>query len=227
MGQFEPHLISRGTMLALYYLSGSPYAWRVRLALEHKAIPYQLRTMSYDAGDFKKAEFAALNPRCRVPVIVDDGFALYESAAIVEYLEERQPDGPRLFSADLRQRAIERRMIREADQYFATALEHLVEAILFTPAERRSQDKIDSAWGAMRAELAMWETAIKGEYLAGEMSAADFTLFPEIALGQRIAERNPDHIRQPLLGPQLTVWMERMTQLPVVQETWPHHWRNS
>ena len=62
--------------LTLYYLSGSPYAWRVWLALEHKGIPYQLRSMSYDAGDFQKPEFAALNPRRRVPVIAeDDGFA--------------------------------------------------------------------------------------------------------------------------------------------------------
>ena len=76
--------------LTLYYLSGSPYAWRVWLALEHKGIPYQLRSMSYDAGDFQKPEFAALNPRRRVPVIVeDDGFALYELAAIVEYLDEK------------------------------------------------------------------------------------------------------------------------------------------
>ena len=70
--------------LTLYYLSGSPYAWRVWLALEHKGIPCQLRSMSYDAGDFQKPDFAALNPRRRVPVVVEeDGFALYESAAIV------------------------------------------------------------------------------------------------------------------------------------------------
>ncbi len=107
--------------LTLYSLSGSPYAWRVWLALEHKGIPYRLRPMSYDAGDFRSPEFAALNPRRRVPVIVeDDGFALYESAAIVEYLEERSQDGARLFSADPRERAIQRRMVREADQYFAT-----------------------------------------------------------------------------------------------------------
>ncbi|TMJ48428.1 MAG: hypothetical protein E6G84_11845, partial [Alphaproteobacteria bacterium] len=35
-------------------------------------------------------EFAALNPRRKVPVIVDEGFALYESGAIVEYLEDKR-----------------------------------------------------------------------------------------------------------------------------------------
>src|SRR5215218_2708352 len=45
----------------------------------------------------------ALNPRGRVPVIVDDGFALFESAAILEFLEDKQPGEPRLFSANLRE----------------------------------------------------------------------------------------------------------------------------
>src|SRR5229473_6821470 len=87
--------------LAFYYASGSPYAWRVWLALEHKGIPYEMKTLSFDAGDLRKPEFLKLNPRHRVPVIVDDGFVLYESAAIVEYLEDREPGEPRLFSADL------------------------------------------------------------------------------------------------------------------------------
>lgn len=211
--------------LTLHYLSGSPYAWRVWMALEHKGIPYRLRTLSYDAGDFQKPDFAALNPRRRVPVIEDDGFALYESAAIVEYLEDKWRNRPALFSADVRQRAIERRMVREADQYFATALEHLVEAVLFTPPEKRSQTSIAAAWEGMRSELTVWETLIQGEFLAGGLSAADLTLFPEIALGRRIADRNPGLVAGPLLGPRLGAWMSRMEALAVVQRTWPPHWR--
>lgn len=215
--------------LTLYYLSGSPYAWRVWLALEHKGIPYRLKSMSYDAGDFQTPEFAALNPRRRAPVIVDDdGFALYESAAIVEYLDEKSQGGARLFSPDPRQRAVQRRMVREADQYFAAGLEHLVEAVLFTPPERRSREKIDAAWEGMRAELALWEGLIEGEWLAGGgLSAADFTLFPEIALGRRIAQRNPGLAERELLGPRLRAWMARMEALPVVRRTWPPHWRPS
>ncbi len=165
--------------LTLYYMSGSPYAWRVWLALEHKQIPCELKTMSYDAGDFKKPEFLALTPRRKVPVIVDDGFALYESAAIVEYLEDKQPTQPRLFSADLRQRAIERRLVREADQYFAAAMEHLV----------------------------------------------DFTLYPQIALVQRIGSRNPGLLAADMIGPSVSAWMRRMEALPCTRKTWPPHWQ--
>ena len=81
--------------LTLYYLSGSPYAWRVWLSLEHKGINYDLKPLSFDGGDFDKPEFVAFNPRRRVPVIVDGDFVLYESAAIVEYISDKWPGEPR------------------------------------------------------------------------------------------------------------------------------------
>jgi glutathione S-transferase len=210
--------------ITLHYLSGSPYAWRVHLALEHKAIPYALRTMSYDAGDFRDPAFAALNPRRRVPVIEHDGFVLYESAAIVEYLEDIGPPTHRLFADEPRRRAIQRRLVREADQYVATELEHLVDAVLFTPPDRREPARIAAAWAALRQELGLWERLIEGEFLAGDFSAADITLFPELALARRITTRNPGLVEGALVGPRLEAWMGRMEALPVIRRTWPPHW---
>jgi glutathione S-transferase len=210
--------------ITLHYLSGSPYAWRVQLALEHKGLAYTIRAMSFDAGDFRKPDFAALNPHRRVPVIEHDGFVLYESAAIVEYLEDIAPDAPRLFAADPRRRAIQRRLVREADQYVAPALEHLVEAVLFTPPERREPPRIASAWQTLRDEVALWEGLIEGAFLAGDLSAADFTLFPELALARRIAARNPDLVQGTLTGPNLAARIARMEALPAVRRTWPPHW---
>src|SRR4051812_5966515 len=109
--------------VTLYYMSGSPYAWRVWPALEHRGIAHEVKVISYDAGDLSTPEFVAMNPRKRVPVLRDDDFALYESAAIVEYIADKWAGEPRLFSADLRQRAIQRRMIRELDQYVGEHLE--------------------------------------------------------------------------------------------------------
>lgn len=64
-------------MLRFYYGSGSPYAWRVWLALEHKRIPYELVTLSLANSEQKKAAFLAVNPRGQIPAIDDDGFCLY------------------------------------------------------------------------------------------------------------------------------------------------------
>ncbi|OFV80016.1 MAG: hypothetical protein A2W26_01405 [Acidobacteria bacterium RBG_16_64_8] len=211
--------------LTFYYASGSPFAWRVWLALEHKGIPYELKIMSFDAGDLQKPEYLALNPRHRVPVIVDDGFALYESAAIVEYLEDRWPREPRLFSTDLRQRALQRRMVREADAYFAEAMTHLAQALLFTPKERWSEDQISGACAEIQKELSLWEGAITGDYLAGALSAADFTLYPQVALVVRMAGRKPGLAPADLIGPRMTAWQRRMEALPITQKTWPPHWK--
>jgi glutathione S-transferase len=210
--------------VTLYYVSGSPYAWRAWLALAHKGIEYKLTTLSYDAGDLNKPEFTALTPRRRVPVLVDGDFVLFESAAIVDYVEERWPGEPRLFSAELRQRAVERRMVREADAYFAAVMERLVAAVLFTPAEKRSPERIARICGDLKKELAVWEATIVGDYLAGALSAVDFALYPQIALVERMGKRNPSLIPPDLMGPKLRAWMGRMTALPIVQATWPPHW---
>jgi len=99
--------------LILYYGSGSPYAWRVQLALEHKALPYELKVLSFSAGDTRKPEFLALNPRHQVPVLVDGDFKLYESNAIVEYIDEAYPGrGAPLFPGDAKTRALIRRVTR-------------------------------------------------------------------------------------------------------------------
>ena len=82
--------------LTFYYGSGSPFAWKVWLILEHKGIPYEFRLLTFDRGDTKSSEFRAVNPRGKVPAILDDGFALWESAVIAEYLEERYPQKPLL-----------------------------------------------------------------------------------------------------------------------------------
>jgi glutathione S-transferase len=206
----------------LYYGSGSPYAWRVWLALEHKQISYELKVLSFDAGDLENPEFLELNPRHKVPVLVDDGFALYESAAIVEYVEERWPDKPRLFSADLRARAVERRMIREADQYFAEAMERLVDGVLMTPKEKSNAGAIATAVSSIGKELSIWETMSGGDFLAGPLSAVDFTLYPELAIARRIARRTGGDLA---MGPRITSWAGRMEELDIVKKTWPPHWK--
>jgi len=54
--------------ITFYYGSGSPYAWRVHLALEHKALPYDRKILSFAAGDTRKPEFVALRIErdCRI-----------------------------------------------------------------------------------------------------------------------------------------------------------------
>jgi glutathione S-transferase len=195
----------------LYYGSGSRYAW---LALEQKGMPYELKTMSFTAGDLKTAEFLTLNPRRRVPVLVDDGFALYESAAIVEYIDEKWPAGPPLFAAEVCERAVQRRMVREADQYLARIIERVA-----------AEGGAEEARSDLQQELAYWESVITGDYFTGALSVVDLTLYPFLTLLLRIAGREPGFAVAGLVGPRLSAWIDRMHALPLVQRTWPPHWR--
>jgi glutathione S-transferase len=211
--------------IEFYYGSGSPYAWRVWLALEHKAIPYVQKVMSFAEGDLKKPAYTALNPRQKVPAIVDNGFVLYESAAILEYLDEAHPgSGHALFPDEVKARARARRLVREADEYLAHPMEDLVEQILFTKPPEQDARRIAAARDRFVAELATFERELKGDFLCGEAGAADFTVYPLLALTLRMEIKKPDLAVRKAIPPKMSEWMKRVEALPYFRKTWPSHW---
>ncbi len=211
--------------LAFYCGSGSPFAWKVWLTLEHKQIPYEFKLLSFDRGDTKAPEFRAINPRGQVPAIVDDGFALWELTAIVEYLEERYPQQP-LLPKDARGRATVRRLMLEANHHLSEADTDLMSATLF----RKADQPVDGAAIAagqtkLLEELARWEAMLTGDYLAGPLSLADFTAYPYLRIVRRIDERQPGNGLGDRLPARLTAWMRRIEALPYYGKTIPPHWK--
>lgn len=57
-------------------------------ALEELGVPYERVLADFRKGDTKKPEFLALNPNGKVPLLVHDGVAVFESAAIIIHLGE-------------------------------------------------------------------------------------------------------------------------------------------
>lgn len=211
--------------LTFYYGSGSPYAWRVWLALEHKGIAYEMKTVSFSAGDLAKPEYVALNPRRKVPTIADGDFSLYESAAILEYLEEQYSTGKVLFPGSVRQRAVIRRLVREADEYLAHALERLVDHVLFTKREKWDLAVIAAGREAFLKELEVFEGYLRDDWFGSELSAADFAIYPIIALCLRMEKKKDDLNVRGSIGPKITKWMKRMEALPFFEKTYPPHWK--
>jgi glutathione S-transferase len=82
----------------------SPYAMSVFVALTEKQLPFEIRTLDLDAGANNDPDYARTSLTQRVPTLIDRGFALSESSAIAEYLDDAFPDPP-LFPADRQQRA--------------------------------------------------------------------------------------------------------------------------
>ena len=212
--------------IVLYYGSGSPFAWRAQLALEHKALPYELKVLSFAAGDTRKPEFIALNPRHRVPVLVDGDFVLSESSAIAEYLDEAYPGrGAPLFPGDIRTRAVIRRMIREIDEDFDAALDPLTTQAFSKKPEERDAKAIAEARKGLVAELNLFSDAMRGDYLAGPLSAADYALYTLIAFISRSEMKLPDLDADGMLTPRLASWKTRIESLPYFDKTIPPHWR--
>jgi glutathione S-transferase len=82
--------------LAFYCGSGSPFAWKVWLTLEHKQVAYELKVLSFDRGDTKSPEFLAVNPRGQVPAIggqsdAADGLVQHDIAQRLTVGSDRDP----------------------------------------------------------------------------------------------------------------------------------------
>ncbi|MBL8709890.1 MAG: glutathione S-transferase family protein, partial [Rhodospirillaceae bacterium] len=192
---------------------------------EHKGVPFEAKRLSFDNDDTKTPAFLAINPRGRVPAILDDGFPLWESAAIIEYLEERFPERP-LLPKDIHARATVRRMVNEADNYLATISGELVEQAVYLTAAERDPAKSAASRKQMMDELMRLEGCFNGDYLHGTLGLADYAAYPYVRMAQRADERAPGlGIARADMPPKVRAWMERIEALPYYARTIPPHWK--
>ena len=209
--------------ITFYYGSGSPYAWRVWLALEHKKLAYDFKLLSFSDGDARKPEFLKLNPRGRVPVIVDGDFVLSESNAIIEYLDEQYPASAPLFPGTTRERAVVRRWVADIDDSIDAAMGRMGEAVF---GKNANAEELQAARAQFLKELEYVAGRMQGDYLAGaSISAADFALYPVLALLARYDLRKPELGMQAACPPALAQWAKRIEALPYFAKTVPPHWK--
>jgi glutathione S-transferase len=210
-------------MIRFYYGSGSPFAWRVQLVLEEKALAYEPVLLSFAKGELKTPEHLARHPHGKVPALEDGGLGLYESTAIVEYLEERYPTPP-LMPSDPAARAQVRIEELECVEYLATAFRDVARQVFFTPPERRDEAAVAAARAAVRHEIERLEARAArrgGSYVMGDaLSRADLTWLPFVEISAR-GGVEPDAARTPWL----LAWRERMRGRPSYDRSYPPHWR--
>src|ERR1700736_3242694 len=129
----EDHLMSQlASPVEIYWISGSPFAWRVLLTAEVKGIPYEGKLLEASKGELKTSEFLTINPLGRVPALRDGNFTLHESLAIMVYLDRKRPNPP-LFgrTAEEASRIFER--ISEFISDFWPPGQRLIRSIFFGP----------------------------------------------------------------------------------------------
>jgi glutathione S-transferase len=103
--------------MRLFATAGCPFAHRTRALLAVMNQPFELREVDLSN---KPADFLALSPTGAVPLLEDEGFVLYESAVINEYLAERL-GWKEAFASSLNQRALERLAMKRFDDVIIPA----------------------------------------------------------------------------------------------------------
>lgn len=218
--------------IELYWISGSPYAWRVMLALEVKKLPYTSHVLEASKKQQKSPEFLAINPRGKVPTLLVDGYVVSETTAILVYLEQKFPQIS-LLGQSPEDIGTTLRAVQEIDTYIAPLITDCINRPIFSGKIEGKTDIITNAAKDLHGEFKTIETNLeKRDWLTGnQISAADLTLLPFV---EGMLRANAKPVAQQLnLGflpfedsyPAISAWRQRIHNLDRYGETVPLHWR--
>lgn len=201
--------------MRLYWHPFSIFPRRVRVALREKGVACEEVEVDLPGGATRAAPFRRLNPFGQVPVLEDGGVVIYESLAILEYLEERHPI-PALLPGGAAGRAQTRQLMLASGDYFAVPLKRWLTRLL---APEASWDRPDQERAAVELgeHLDILEPLLeRNEYLVGSFSLADVAYVPLVC---DLAACQLAHLLEP--RPAVGEWIERLRTRPSVRETSP------
>ena len=140
-------------------------------------IPYEREDWGLPHRDPKTAEFLALNPNAQVPVIVDDGFVLSESSAIIRYLCDRSGD-TKLLPSDLRQRALVGQWLSWQATELNAQWGYAVYALLRREKGFDDEQRIAQSLTKWSGKMRIFEEQLgkTGAFVVGDFSLADVSL---------------------------------------------------
>ena len=199
----------------------STYARTARLALEEKGVAYDLAEVDILSGANQTPEHLARQPFGKVPALTHDGFALYETFAIIRYIDEAFP-GPSLQPANHRARARMTQVCAVLESYGYNALiGQLFWQLAIVPMQGGTPDQAVVEQGLARGTMVLGEIerlAASGPTLCeGGLSLADIFLLP---VTDYVAMTPPGAAALAVL-PKLSAWAAAMATRPSVVATRP------
>lgn len=185
----------------------SPYAMSAFVALCEKEIEFETSPLDLNASENQARDYANLSLTQRVPTLVHDDFALSESSAITEYLDDVFPQAP-VYPRDLRQRAKARQVQAWLRSDLLPIRQERSTLVVFYGA--KSDPLSPAAEAAARKLIGAAQTLLADspEYLFGQWSIADVDL--ALMLNRLIL--NGDSV-----PPALVDYAQRQWQRPTVQ----------
>lgn len=210
-------------MLTLYIANKNYSSWSMRpwVLMKQAGIPFEERMVRFDAleapddSNFKQ-EVHKVSPAGRVPVLVDEGFGIWDTLAIVEYLAEKFPDR-QLWPRDTQARARARSICAEMHAGFGALRSNCpmnIEAALpqagalvwrDRPGVRKDVQRIIAMWSELLAQH-------KGPMLFGEFSIAD-AFYAPVCMRLRgyqlpVPGHITDYIRRVCALPGVKAWID-------------------
>ena len=203
----------------VYGPAGSTYVWSTRLALAEKGVAHDLVEVGF--GEHRAEPHLSRHPFAKVPAFEHDGFALYETQAILRYIDEGFPVAP-LQPTDLHQFARMNQIIGIVDAY---AWPSIAAGIVFNrivaPRLGLPVDEAAVAAALPQARLCVSEIArLMGDQpcLAGaRVSLADLMAIPLLHYFGRLPEGEAPLAEHPALR----AWTLRMAERQSFQVTKP------
>jgi glutathione S-transferase len=172
-------------MIKLYTFPASSNSRKVRMALIEKGLEFERIPIDLSKREQKNPDYLKIHPFGQVPALDDEGFVLYDSTIINEYLEDEYPYPP-LLPKDSEGRARARLMEDLRDGHFNPASGQLNRE-LRKPEAERDQNAIQQARAKITECFDRLEKELEGrEYLAGPFSLADIAFVPNIDTLDRI-----------------------------------------
>lgn len=159
------------------YTAATPNGWKISIALEEMALPYEVQVIDFASQDQKTDWYMQLNPNGRIPTIEDAGFVVFESGAILMYLAEKTG---KFLPRDVhgRSRVLQWLMFQMSGigpmmgqanvfvRYFPEKIQAVID---------RYQREVLRLFGVLDRQLA------SHEYIAGDYSIADMALWPWVS----------------------------------------------
>lgn len=210
-------------MSLTFYFAPMSTAELTNAVLAELDIPCERVTLDISAGDTRKPTFLEINPNGRVPAIVHDGVAIWESSAITMYLGEVFGVPAGLYPAPGPKRGEAMKWIvwgnvtlAEAGSRLASSLPSGNEGAVqpnssdWVPPERRSASAAERAKADLASCLGILDRALEGKaFLLGEYGLADTHVQSLVGwLGMMEVDLTP--------FPNVTAWMRRCGERPAL-----------
>ena len=201
-------------MITLYHRTDCPFCWKVRLGLEE----LQLDCNMVDNKLGKQhSGVVLLNPKGSVPVLLDDETVIWESNAILEYLDDKYAPGS-LYPGSAEQRAAVRLLQYYSDTVIGPSLRELVFEKRSKAEDQWDSQKIahsEDAWQACLRQLSSW---LDGkDFFCETFSAVECALIPRFGIAEAYGASGVDDF------PFLNRWFCELKQRPSYKQAYPNN----